>query len=136
MDMRKRVRCMMSECFHRCQPAPSRRFLPWHRVITSGTLGGESQNQLPFFLVGEWSPKNKQWRSASVCISGHPMMPLPGPSSSPSHLCWTVGGGASKDRCRVFLSLRFPGMQFLEKGTSFPVLPRGLQETNLAQGWL
>lgn len=40
------------------------------------------------------------------------------------------------DRSHVFLSLRFPGMQFLEKGTSFPVLPRGLQETNLAQGWL
>lgn len=55
---------------------------------------------------------------------------------SPAHLCWTVGGGASLDRFHVFLSLRFPGMQFLEKGTSFPVLPRGLQETNLAQGWL
>lgn len=65
-----------------------------------------------------------------MCVSGCPMMPLLGRSSSPSHLCWTVGGGASVDKSRVFLSLRFPGMQFLEKGTSFPVLPRG------AQGWL
>lgn len=63
-----------------------------------------------------------------MCVSGLPMLPLLGPQ-----LTYV---GASLDRSHVFLSLRFPGMQFLEKGTSFPVLPRGLQETNLAQGWL
>lgn len=55
MDMRKRVRCMMLECFHQCQPAPSFQavFTLAQRVITSGTLGGESQRiSCPSFSLG------------------------------------------------------------------------------------
>lgn len=55
MDMRKRVRCMMSECFHQCQPAPS-----FQAVFTLAQSHyqwdpgwGVTENQLPFFLVGE-----------------------------------------------------------------------------------
>lgn len=40
---------------------------------------GVTENQLPFFLVGEWPPRTNQQRYASVCINGRPMLPLLGP---------------------------------------------------------
>lgn len=41
----------------------------------------ESENQLPFFLVGEWPPRTNRRRFASVCISGCPMLPRLGRGS-------------------------------------------------------
>lgn len=51
--MRNRVRLMVTYAFYLCQPAPPFQVLPWHRAITNGTLGGESQGvSCPSFSSG------------------------------------------------------------------------------------